>query len=94
MPEQSQFRDLIRRVRERDQEAAGELVRRYERAIRRVVRIHLRDDRLRRVLDSMDICQSVLASFFVRAALGQYGLDSPEQLLRLLTSIMNLYEAK
>ncbi len=52
-----------------------------------VVRIHLRDARLRRVLDSMDICQSVLASFFVRTALGQYELDTPEQLLHLLTSI-------
>jgi RNA polymerase sigma-70 factor (ECF subfamily) len=63
------------------------LVRRYEGAIRRVVRIHLRDVRLRRVLDSTDICQSVLASFFVRAALGQYQLDTPEQLLQLLASI-------
>jgi RNA polymerase sigma factor (sigma-70 family) len=87
LPEQSQFRDLIRRVRDRDQEAATELVRRYESAIRRVVRIHLRDARMRRVLDSMDICQSVLASFFVRTALGQYEVDSPEKLLSLLTSI-------
>jgi RNA polymerase sigma-70 factor (ECF subfamily) len=32
----------------------------------------------------MDICQSVMASFFVRAASGQYDLDRPDQLLRLL----------
>jgi RNA polymerase sigma-70 factor (ECF subfamily) len=32
----------------------------------------------------MDICQSVLASFFVRTAAGQYDLDSPEQLVKLL----------
>ena len=87
MPEGPPFAELIRRVRDRDQGAAQELVRRYEGAIRRVVRIHLRDRRLRRVLDSMDICQSVLASFFVRTALGQYELDSPEQLLNLLTTI-------
>lgn len=87
MPDESAFDDLIRRVRDRDQEAAAELVRRYEKAIRRVVRIHLRDTRMRRVLDSMDICQSVLASFFVRTALGQYEIDSPEQLLNLLTTI-------
>lgn len=85
MPEQ--FQDLIRRIRKRDEGAAAELVQRYESAIRRVVRIHLRDARLRRVLDSMDICQSVLASFFVRTALGQYELDTPDQLLHLLTSI-------
>jgi RNA polymerase sigma-70 factor (ECF subfamily) len=35
----------------------------------------------------MDICQSVLATFFARAALGQYDLESPEQLLSLLASI-------
>ncbi len=87
MPEGAQFRDLIGRVRARDQDAARELVQRYENAIRRVVRIHLRDTRMRRVLDSMDICQSVLASFFVRTALGEYELESPEQLLNLLTSI-------
>jgi RNA polymerase sigma factor (sigma-70 family) len=63
------------------------LVGKYENAIRRVVRIHLRDVRLRRVLDSMDVCQSVLASFFVRAALGQYELETPEQLLSLLATI-------
>ena len=40
-----------------------------------------------RHFDSMDICQSVLASFFVRAALGQYELESPEHLLKLLATI-------
>jgi RNA polymerase sigma-70 factor (ECF subfamily) len=83
----NQFQELIRRVRSRDEEAAAQLMRRYESAIRRVVRIRLRDSRLRRVLDSMDICQSVLATFFARAALGEYDLDSPEQLLNLLATI-------
>jgi RNA polymerase sigma-70 factor (ECF subfamily) len=83
----NQFQELIRRVRARDEEAAAQLMRRYESAIRRVVRIRLRDSRLRRVLDSMDICQSVLATFFARAALGEYDLDSPEQLLNLLATI-------
>jgi RNA polymerase sigma factor (sigma-70 family) len=86
-PDDNQFAELIRRVRARDEEAAAHLMRRYESAIRRVVRIHLRDARLRSVLDSMDICQSVLGTFFVRAALGQYELNTPEQLLHLLASI-------
>lgn len=81
------FTELIDRVRSRDEAAAAELVKRYESAIRRVVRIHLRDARMRRLLDSSDICQSVLASFFVRTALGQYDLETPEQMLRLLTAI-------
>ena len=45
------------------------------------------DTRLNRLLDSMDICQSVLASFFVRTALGQYELETPEQLLKLLATM-------
>jgi RNA polymerase sigma-70 factor (ECF subfamily) len=87
MAQDDAFPDLIRRVRAGDQEAAADLVRLYEPAIRRAVRIRLGDARLNRVLDSMDVCQSVLASFFVRAALGQYELDTPAQLLKLLAAM-------
>ncbi len=87
MAENDVFADLIRRVRAGEGIAATELVKRYEPAIRRIVRVHLRDPRLRRVLDSTDVCQSVLATFFVRANLGQYDLETPEQLLRLLATI-------
>jgi RNA polymerase sigma-70 factor (ECF subfamily) len=85
MAQEASFRDLIRRIRTGDGAAATELVRRYEPTIRRTIRVRLRDMRLRRLVDSMDICQSVLASFFVRAALGQYDLEEPEQLLKVLT---------
>jgi RNA polymerase sigma-70 factor (ECF subfamily) len=78
------FLDLMHRVRAGDQEAAARLVRAYEPAVRRMVRIRLRSSRLRRVVDSVDICQSVLGAFFVRVALGQYDLGSPEDLQRLL----------
>jgi RNA polymerase sigma-70 factor (ECF subfamily) len=87
MSDDLSFRDLIGRVRRGDEQAAAELVRKYEPAIRRAVRFRLTDARLRRTCDSMDVCQSVLMSFFVRAASGQYDLDSPEQLLRLLTTM-------
>src|SRR5436305_12736501 len=87
MSEEPSFRDLIARVRGGDERAATDLVRRYEPAIRRAVRFRLTDPRLRRTCDSMDVCQSVLLSFFVRAASGQYDLESPEQLLRLLTTM-------
>ena len=33
------------------------------------------------------MCQSVLASFFARAATGEYDLESPEQLVQLLMSM-------
>src|SRR5262249_36279292 len=87
MAEGSPFRDLIRRVRAGEPQATEELFRRYEPAIRRTVRLRLHHARLRRLLDSTDLCQSVLKSFFVRAALGQYELNQPEALLRLLTAM-------
>jgi RNA polymerase sigma-70 factor (ECF subfamily) len=81
------FADLVRRLRAGDEEAAAELVRGYESTVRRVVRLRLRDPRLRRVFDSMDVCQSVLGSFLLRTAAGQYDLDGPEQLVQLLAEI-------
>jgi RNA polymerase sigma-70 factor (ECF subfamily) len=81
------FAEFVRRIRAGDQEAAAELVRRYESAIRLEVRLRLRDPRLRRAFDSMDVCQSVLASFFARAVAGQFEMESPEQLVRLLVGI-------
>jgi RNA polymerase sigma-70 factor (ECF subfamily) len=87
MAEEHSFQELMRRVRAGDDEAATELVRRFEPAIRRVVRLRLRDQQLRRLFDSMDICQSVLGSFFVRAAAGQLELNTADQLLKLLTTM-------
>jgi hypothetical protein len=87
MPEPTPFAELIRRVRAGDAQAADELVRRYEEPIRRAVRMQLRDSRLRRVLDSTDVCQSILANFFVRAGLGQFDLRTPGQLLSLLAAM-------
>jgi RNA polymerase sigma factor (sigma-70 family) len=87
MSTQPAFADFVRRIRAGDTDAAAELVRRYEPAIRLEVRVRLRDPRLRRTFDSMDVCQSVMASFFLRAAAGQYDLDDPSQLIRLLVGI-------
>jgi RNA polymerase sigma-70 factor (ECF subfamily) len=35
----------------------------------------------------MDICQSVFASFFVRTAAGQFDIENPEQLMKLLVAM-------
>jgi RNA polymerase sigma-70 factor (ECF subfamily) len=84
MAEAISFAEFVHRIRAGDESAAAELVRQYEPLIRREVRLHLEDQRLCRLFDSMDVCQSVLASFFVRAAVGQYDLENPENLLKLL----------
>src|SRR5947209_19719125 len=84
---QETFHDLIGRIRAGDEYAAADLVHAYEPEIRREVRFLLRDPFLRRAFDSMDICQSVMSSFFLRAALGEYDLDQPQDLIRLLISM-------
>jgi RNA polymerase sigma factor (sigma-70 family) len=85
--EPNPFMELMRRVRAGDEDAAAELVRRYEPLVRREVRLQLEDRRLSRLFDSMDVCQSVLKSFFVRTAAGQYDLDTPQQLQGLLVTM-------
>jgi RNA polymerase sigma-70 factor (ECF subfamily) len=87
MSDDNIFADLIRRLRAGDPQAAEELVREFEPAIRLEVHCRLRDPRLRRAFDSMDVCQSVLASFFARAATGAYDLEQPDQLRKLLVGM-------
>lgn len=81
------FADLVRRVRAGDEDAAAQLVREYEPHIRRAVRVRMTDPSLRRIVDSMDVCQSVLANFFVRTAAGQFDLDTPQELVSLLVTM-------
>jgi RNA polymerase sigma-70 factor (ECF subfamily) len=87
MAETLPFAELVTRIRAGDERAAAELVQQYEPLIRREIRMNLRDPRLNRVFDSMDVCQSVLASFFVHTAAGAYDLDEPKNLLRLLVTM-------
>jgi RNA polymerase sigma factor (sigma-70 family) len=81
------FADFVERIRDGDNSAAEELVRLYGPLIRREVRLRFKDDRLKRAFDSIDVCQSVLASFFVRAASGEYELASQGQLVGLLVTM-------
>jgi RNA polymerase sigma-70 factor (ECF subfamily) len=84
MPEGGLLHELIRRVRSGDQDAAAEIVKLYQPHVHRAVRLRMRDSRLRLGLDAVDVCQSVMASFFARLALGQFEVDTPEQLVKLL----------
>ena len=62
MSKPESFQDLIGRVRVGDEQAAAQLVRTYEAQIRREVRLRMTDPRLRRLVDSMDICQSEITT--------------------------------
>ena len=81
------FELLVERLLHGEVNAAEQIVRMYEPEIRRIVRLRLRDPKLRRIIDSTDICQSVFAKFFYLAALGRFELQSPDDLVRLLTKM-------
>jgi RNA polymerase sigma-70 factor (ECF subfamily) len=78
------FDDLLRRIRARDEDAITELFHHYRPIMCREIRARLTDPALYRLLDPEDVCQSVLKSFFIRAAAGQYDLQTPGQALALL----------
>jgi RNA polymerase sigma-70 factor (ECF subfamily) len=67
-----------------DESAAAQLVQDYEPVLRIEIRRRLRDPYLNSSFDSDDVCQSVLKSFFLRAAAGQYDLHSADDLSKLL----------
>ena len=82
------FHSLIKRVRRGDAAAAEQLIRESESDLRIIARAVLLDSQLRRVVDSMDICQSVLGNFFLRVMAGQYDIESPEALRALLGAMV------
>jgi RNA polymerase sigma-70 factor (ECF subfamily) len=87
MDEDVSLRDLLARARSGDERAETDLARRIESALSRCVRVWMRDPRLRRRFDTLDVCQSVMANFFLRLNLGQYELRSSEELLKLLVTM-------
>ncbi len=80
-----EFRDLMRRVREGDEQAARALYDRYAGHIVRVVRRRLQPP-LRARFDSSDFVQSVWAAFFGRAA-KRHHFDGPEALVAFLARV-------
>ncbi len=84
----SEFVTLIEQVRAGDEASIRQLVQEYEPFIRRSARNRLRHSQLRRALDSVDVCQSVLASLLRRSADGQFEIQEPAQLQRLLNRMV------
>ena len=82
------FAELVARAKCGDSEAARWLIERYESAIRRQVRFSLMDNRLRRVLEETDVCQSVMGQFFTGLGQGRFDLDGPEKLVGLLKQMV------
>ena len=76
------FAELIARVRRGDEQAAAELVHRYEGIIRRRAR-RLLGPALRVHLDSVDIAQSVNRTLLIGLRRASFAVSTPEELTRL-----------
>jgi len=92
---ESDFQRLIAAIRAGDRQAADELVRKVEPYLLAAIHLRLTDSKLRRVLDSLDICQSVLLALFANGSSGWSGHETPEHIRRkLLTMAINKLRTK
>jgi RNA polymerase sigma-70 factor (ECF subfamily) len=80
------FIALEARLRTGDEEAAGEVFRRFRGRLIGLARARL-DARIRRKEDPEDVVQSVYRSFFARHRAGQYSLSDWDSLWSLLTVV-------
>ncbi len=87
MPDPPAFSEYLRRIRAGEPVAIEEFVARFAPYIRRSVRARLSQLGLRAAADSHDLCQSVLGSFLLRAAAGEYDLNDADALQRLLLTM-------
>ncbi len=90
MSAEPSFAELMERLRQGDQDAAADIHRRYGDEVRRMARIRLRTARMRRLLESSDVLQMVMFSFFKRADRGEFQsrLQGPDELLKLLATMV------
>jgi RNA polymerase sigma-70 factor (ECF subfamily) len=84
LPEDGRLLDLWRRAG--DEDAARQIVERYVDRLVALVRQRL-SRRLARRVDPEDVMQSVFRTFFDRAKAGEFRLDAPDDLCKLLTRI-------
>ncbi|MFO0916513.1 MAG: sigma-70 family RNA polymerase sigma factor [Pirellulales bacterium] len=89
METEDDFQQLLEKAKAGDQGAAKVLFDRYKHAIRRAARSRIFSERQRRIFDSEDILQTVMKSFFDRAARpdNHWKLDTPESLVNLLMTM-------
>lgn len=81
------FSSWMQQVRSGDPDAAAEFVRRFGPEIRRAIRVRGTGGRLQRVLDSEDLCQTVMRRFFEHAGGANAPADDPATLMKWLLEV-------
>lgn len=79
-------RELLGRLKTGDHDAAECIVNRYTKRLIPLVRSQLAQ-KLQARIDAEDVVQSALGSFFIRACRGQFTLENPGDLWRLLATV-------
>ncbi|MFN0017198.1 MAG: RNA polymerase sigma factor [Pirellulaceae bacterium] len=87
MEDVESFTKLFARVRAGEQDAMTKLHDDYGEQIQRIVGLKMARFGMRHQLESLDICQSVWNTFFVRTALGAVELETPAKLVALLAEM-------
>ena len=85
----NQFQHLLKLVRSGNPNATSKFLAEYEPFVRRAMRFRLARASLQSAADSVDVCQSVFGSLFIRLFAGEYELATEEDLNKLLYSIAN-----
>ena len=92
MCELMDFNEVVWRASQGDETASAELVREFEPFIQRVARIRMRKrgdyDRIRREFGASDVCQSVFKSLFRGLKRNSYALAGPDDLKKLLQTMV------
>jgi RNA polymerase sigma factor (sigma-70 family) len=88
MSEGDGFAELLAQVRAGDNAACAEVERRYGDTLRRMARVRLAFYDLQRRVNPSDVVQSVMAVFFNKAAGGEYEFKVPEDILKLLRTMV------
>ena len=88
MPDDAEsFENLVSRLRRGDETAAAMMVREFEPEVRRFVRSRLFTSSIRRLVDSLDVSQSVFARFFVQLEADEIEIPNEGQLRGLLLTM-------
>jgi DNA-directed RNA polymerase specialized sigma24 family protein len=87
MESAGEFRELLTHAATGDEHASSALFSHFSPRVLRVARMKLSSPTLRQRVDETDICQSVFSEFFAGLREGQFSVDTPEDLQRLLLDI-------
>jgi DNA-directed RNA polymerase specialized sigma24 family protein len=81
--------DFFAVLRSGDGQAVEELLRQLDPILRRIIRLRLTDGRLRRLMDTTDIVQSLLANFLCQSATDHPAPPNPHRLCAYLAAAVH-----